>query len=102
MLHTPNTLTPYHTHPPQSRPVLIETMSYRVGHHSTSDDSTRYRPAAEIKRWREEDDPVERYRLWVEGEGGLGEERVQEIRDEEKINVSLHGRTPRPPFKHRA
>ena len=24
-------------------PVLIEAMTYRVGHHSTSDDSTRYR-----------------------------------------------------------
>lgn len=26
-----------------SKPVLIEAMTYRVGHHSTSDDSTRYR-----------------------------------------------------------
>lgn len=25
----------------QSSPVLIEAMTYRVGHHSTSDDSTR-------------------------------------------------------------
>ena len=27
----------------ESKPVLIESMSYRMGHHSTSDDSTRYR-----------------------------------------------------------
>jgi len=38
----------------QNRPVLIETMSYRVGHHSTSDDSTRYRPIEEIQKWQEE------------------------------------------------
>lgn len=27
----------------EQKPVMIEAMSYRVGHHSTSDDSTRYR-----------------------------------------------------------
>ena len=27
----------------QSRPVLIEAMTYRIGHHSTSDDSSAYR-----------------------------------------------------------
>ena len=27
----------------EDTPVLIEAMTYRVGHHSTSDDSTRYR-----------------------------------------------------------
>jgi len=27
-------------------------MSYRIGHHSTSDDSTRYRSAEEIEFWR--------------------------------------------------
>lgn len=36
----------------QSCPVLIEAMTYRVGHHSTSDDSTRYRSISEIKHWQ--------------------------------------------------
>lgn len=27
----------------EGTPVMIEAMTYRVGHHSTSDDSTRYR-----------------------------------------------------------
>jgi len=27
----------------ESRPVLIEAMTYRIGHHSTSDDSSAYR-----------------------------------------------------------
>lgn len=31
------------------RPVLIEAMTYRIGHHSTSDDSTAYRSDQEIK-----------------------------------------------------
>eukprot|EP00656_Telonema_subtile_P015688 TRINITY_DN18251_c0_g1_i2.p1 TRINITY_DN18251_c0_g1~~TRINITY_DN18251_c0_g1_i2.p1 ORF type:complete len:223 (-),score=57.92 TRINITY_DN18251_c0_g1_i2:130-798(-) len=33
------------------KPVMIEAMSYRVGHHSTSDDSSRYRPAEEVSTW---------------------------------------------------
>mmetsp|Transcript_67904 Transcript_67904/g.116678 ORF Transcript_67904/g.116678 Transcript_67904/m.116678 type:complete len:333 (+) Transcript_67904:120-1118(+) len=33
----------------ESRPVLVEAMTYRVSHHSTSDDSTRYRNVDEIK-----------------------------------------------------
>lgn len=27
----------------ENKPVLIEAMTYRLGHHSTSDDSTAYR-----------------------------------------------------------
>lgn len=33
------------------KPVMIEAMSYRVGHHSTSDDSSRYRPSEEVQSW---------------------------------------------------
>eukprot|EP01118_Nematostelium_gracile_P010806 TRINITY_DN3780_c0_g1_i1.p1 TRINITY_DN3780_c0_g1~~TRINITY_DN3780_c0_g1_i1.p1 ORF type:complete len:116 (-),score=29.17 TRINITY_DN3780_c0_g1_i1:10-357(-) len=28
-------------------------MSYRIGHHSTSDDSTRYRESSEIEGWKQ-------------------------------------------------
>lgn len=35
----------------ESRPVLIEAMTYRLGHHSTSDDSTAYRSVDEISSW---------------------------------------------------
>jgi 2-oxoisovalerate dehydrogenase E1 component subunit alpha len=34
-----------------NRPVLIEAMSYRASHHSTSDDSSRYREKEEIEYW---------------------------------------------------
>ncbi len=46
----------------QNRPVLIEAMSYRRGHHSTSDDSTRYRSLSEIKHWHDNLCPVKRLR----------------------------------------
>ena len=35
-----------------SAPVLVEAMTYREGHHSTSDDSTRYRDVEEINAWK--------------------------------------------------
>lgn len=49
----------------ENRPVLIEAMSYRQGHHSTSDDSTRYREVAEIKHWKETCDPIDRTRNYL-------------------------------------
>lgn len=35
----------------EKRPVLIEAISYRVGDHSTSDFSQRYRDEEEMKKW---------------------------------------------------
>lgn len=53
----------------ESRPVLIETMSYRVGHHSTSDDSLRYRNEKDIKGWVERNNPITRLRAYMESNG---------------------------------
>jgi 2-oxoisovalerate dehydrogenase E1 component alpha subunit len=53
----------------QNQPVLIEAMTYRGGHHSTSDDSTRYRSIEEIQYWTENDNPITRTRLLMEHQG---------------------------------
>nr|CAD2158082.1 unnamed protein product [Meloidogyne enterolobii] len=50
-------------------PVLIEAMTYRLGHHSTSDDSSAYRSADEVKEWTELDLPILRYRRFLESKG---------------------------------
>ncbi|CAN0387968.1 unnamed protein product, partial [Scytosiphon promiscuus] len=34
----------------QNKPVLMEAMTYRLGHHSTSDDWSRYRSSDEVGR----------------------------------------------------
>lgn len=52
----------------RSAPVLIEAMSYRAGHHSTSDDSSRYRAAEEMRAWRARD-PVARFQRWLISKG---------------------------------
>ncbi|KAJ1674403.1 hypothetical protein EV182_003344, partial [Spiromyces aspiralis] len=52
-----------------SKPVLIEAMTYRVGHHSTSDDSLAYRPKKEIEDWSRHDNPIMRMRRWLTRKG---------------------------------
>jgi 2-oxoisovalerate dehydrogenase E1 component alpha subunit len=47
-------------------PVLVEAMSYRGGHHSTSDDSTRYRESSEIQDWADTNNPLTRSRKMLE------------------------------------
>lgn len=71
----------------EQRPVLIEAMSYRRGHHSTSDDSTRYRSGAEIAHWQENLNPLTRVRTFMESKGWWNEEEDQKIRDEERLAV---------------
>jgi 2-oxoisovalerate dehydrogenase E1 component alpha subunit len=51
------------------QPVLIEMMAYRVGHHSTSDDSFAYRQRVEVEDWKRRDNPITRLRKWLEGKG---------------------------------
>ncbi len=50
----------------EHRPTLIEAMTYRIGHHSTSDDSTVYRSKKEVEDWRRLDNPITRFRKWLE------------------------------------
>ncbi|KAI8920093.1 thiamine diphosphate-binding protein [Powellomyces hirtus] len=53
----------------ESRPVLIEALTYRVGHHSTSDDSSAYRPKTEVSDWIKQDSPIARFRKYLEKKG---------------------------------
>lgn len=48
------------------RPVLIEAMSYRISHHSTSDDSFAYRARVEVEDWKRRDNPITRLRKYLE------------------------------------
>ncbi|KAG1769058.1 branched chain ketoacid dehydrogenase E1, alpha polypeptide, isoform CRA_b, partial [Suillus placidus] len=46
------------------RAVLMEMMTYRVGHHSTSDDSYVYRERQEIEDRKKNVNPITRFRLF--------------------------------------
>jgi 2-oxoisovalerate dehydrogenase E1 component alpha subunit len=49
-------------------PTLIEAFTYRMGAHTTSDDPTRYRVAAEVEVWKQRD-PIVRFRAYLEAQG---------------------------------
>ncbi|MEV0298204.1 pyruvate dehydrogenase (acetyl-transferring) E1 component subunit alpha [Nocardia sp. NPDC050710] len=48
-------------------PSFIEALTYRMGPHTTADDPTRYRSAAETEQWQRRD-PIDRMRRLLERE----------------------------------
>ncbi|WP_328659606.1 pyruvate dehydrogenase (acetyl-transferring) E1 component subunit alpha [Nocardia salmonicida] len=62
-------------------PTFIEAMTYRMGPHTTADDPTRYRTAADTEYWARRD-PIDRVRLLLEREGHLSPELAQQVTDE--------------------
>ncbi|MHA7269974.1 pyruvate dehydrogenase (acetyl-transferring) E1 component subunit alpha [Arthrobacter sp. HLT1-20] len=51
-------------------PSFIEAVTYRMGPHTTADDPTRYREAAELEEWRAKD-PIARVRTFLTNNGTL-------------------------------
>lgn len=47
------------------KPALLEIMSYRIGDHSTSDASTLYRSAEELKSWHEVNNAILRFTKYL-------------------------------------
>ena len=66
----------------ESRPVLIEAMTYRLGHHSTSDDSTAYRSIDEMHSWEKEDNPVKRFKQYMINKGWWDQEKEEKLQAE--------------------
>ena len=68
----------------EKRPVLIEAISYRVGDHSTSDFSQRYRDEEEMKKWEELlskfSSPISRLERYLTRRGLIDEERTKKLR----------------------
>lgn len=71
----------------ESRPVFIELMTYRRGHHSTSDDSTRYRDVNEIEHWNQHQNPMNRFRHYLESKGWWDEASETSMKEEERAAV---------------
>ena len=69
------------------RPVLVECMAYRVGHHSTSDDSFAYRQRVEVEDWKRRDNPITRLRKWLEARTIWDDAREKELRSSMRKEV---------------
>ena len=70
-----------------SSPVMIEAMTYRQGHHSTSDDSSRYRDTEEVQNATENSDPMVRLDRFLKQIRWMDEKDVASIEDEERVAV---------------
>ena len=62
-------------------------MTYRLGHHSTSDDSTRYRTATEIDEWRQKHHPITRLRNFLTKQKWWTEEEEKSLLKETRKEV---------------
>ncbi|CAJ2505263.1 Uu.00g126570.m01.CDS01 [Anthostomella pinea] len=85
------------------KPVLIEAMSYRVSHHSTSDDSFAYRARVEVEDWKRRDNPISRLRKYMEAKGFWDETKEKEARASLRRDVlkafSEAEREKKPPIR---
>ena len=83
----------------EQQPVLIETMSYRLGAHSTSDDPSGYRSREEEQQWRD-NDPISRMKNWLLKKNWWDEERDVSLqagfRKEILEQVKLAEKRPKP------
>mmetsp|Transcript_18971 Transcript_18971/g.31146 ORF Transcript_18971/g.31146 Transcript_18971/m.31146 type:complete len:561 (+) Transcript_18971:218-1900(+) len=70
-----------------SAPVMIEAMTYRQGHHSTSDDSSRYRDVDEVQAAQDVTDPLIRMDKFLSHYGWMDNNAVTSIGDEERAAV---------------
>lgn len=69
------------------RPILLEFMSYRISHHSTSDDSFAYRTRGEVEPWKLRDNPLTRLRKWLENNGLWNEETESKTRKQIRKDI---------------
>ncbi len=61
-------------------PVLVEAITYRIESHTTADDHTRYRTAAEVEEWRERD-PIARLEHHLDSLGMLTDDIRRSTRE---------------------
>jgi len=86
----------------ESIPVLIEAMTYRGGHHSTSDDSTRYRSSEELNHWKNVRNPILRIRKYLDRNKLWTDEQEKQVRDQTRRQVlallTEVSKAPKVPF----
>ncbi|ESL06593.1 2-oxoisovalerate dehydrogenase alpha subunit [Trypanosoma rangeli SC58] len=62
-----------------NQPVLVEAILYRVSHHSSSDDSTSYRPREDIDQFARDFAPIRRFERYLVKKGLWSPEQTQRL-----------------------
>lgn len=78
---------------------LVEAVTFRAKHHTTSDDESRYRPREEVEYWKTRD-PILRYKLFLQKKGlwkdNLEKEAIKEADEKIARAVEIAEKTPAP------
>ncbi len=62
-------------------PTLIETVTFRMGPHSSSDDPSKYQAQELYDSWQKKD-PIDRFRLWLKGKRLWTQKWEDELKEE--------------------
>ncbi|MBI2971835.1 MAG: pyruvate dehydrogenase (acetyl-transferring) E1 component subunit alpha [Candidatus Aenigmarchaeota archaeon] len=80
-------------------PTLIECVTYRIEHHTTADDSGRYRSKEEVDAWKAKD-PVDRLRKYLRDKGMMTSEEeaklLQMLQAQVAAAVEAYEQMPKP------
>ncbi len=68
-------------------PTLIESVTYRMGPHSTADDPAKYRDSKEVEEWKRRD-PIARFRTYLKRRGLLDDNYEQVLTQEIERQIS--------------
>lgn len=68
-------------------PTLVETVTYRMGGHSSSDDPTRYRDPSSVEAWAQKD-PIERMKRYLQQRGVWDDKMESEAQESAKAMVN--------------
>jgi TPP-dependent pyruvate/acetoin dehydrogenase alpha subunit len=84
-------------------PALLAVKTYRIFGHSSSDDPSKYRDEAEVESW-EAQDPLDRYRAFLEQRGLLAEGEAERIETEllAEIDDTIHEQEAVEPMRWRS
>lgn len=79
-------------------PSVLELETYRLGHHTTADDATRYRAEAEVEAWRKKD-PIARLKKYLETKKLWDEDQELRLKKEaeEMVNGEIEAYESYPP-----
>jgi len=80
-------------------PTLVETLTYRIGAHTTADDPTRYRDQHEVEAWKTKD-PITRFQKFLMRSDLLTGDQAQQIVEEleEEVNEAVRFAEAMPPM----
>lgn len=86
-----------------NKPIIVEAMSYRVGHHSTSDDSSAYRSTHEIEIWNTTEHPLNKFKKYMILKGWWNEDEenayVKDLRKQILLQISASEKKLKPNWR---